>query len=739
MVESHTIRLFFVEDDRIDQMAFEKFVLKEKLPYEYIIANSINDAKTILKENRFDIVLCDFQLNDGNAFDLFKLANDTPIIIVTGTGDEEIAVTAMKAGAYDYLIKDIQGNYLKTVPVTIENALNRKRYEHELQEYKERLKELVEARTNELKTEIIRRKHAEDLLKNLNVAALAMENAMSHQDIFKAVAREVQKNNLTCTISLIDEKNQRLNLHFQDFDSSMIKKIESVMHTEITKVPISYQSFPILKEIIEKRNTIFLENLSTLIVQIIRRFNPDFANTSIFNIHSMHTILAPFIVNDQITGVFSIHSSELSREDIPTITAFVNQIAATWHKLNLMKDLANSLDELKRTQDQLLRAQKLEAIGRLAGGVAHDFNNLLTAILGNAELIQSDLKANSHLYDEVNEIMKAARRAASLTNQLLAFSRRQSLQRKIIDLNDVIINMEKMLRRLIGENIHLQTHLSKNLGKIKVDVGQMEQLIMNLAINASDAMPSGGVLRISSANINIGDDYCHHYTFARTGKFIRLIIADDGTGIQPDILDHIFEPFFSTKIPGQGTGLGLSVVYGIVKQHEGWITVQSEVDKGTKFEIYFPQEFAIEKDEPQFGMELTSLRGNGERILLIEDEISVSRVTTKALIENGYVVHATDNAKKAMDIFTCEQGHFDLIFSDVVLPDKSGVEFLEEILQVHPNMHVLLSSGYTDQKSQWPIIQAKGFKFIQKPYILIDLLKAIKELVTSTVPVSSHA
>ncbi|MBN2008778.1 response regulator [candidate division KSB1 bacterium] len=737
MVDQSRIKLFLVEDDRIDQMAFEKFVEKENLPYEYIVAGSIKSAKTYLTKHKFDIILSDFQLNDGNAFELFDKVNETPIIMVTGTGDEEIAVTAMKAGAYDYLIKDMNGNYLKTLPVTVENALNRKRYERELNEYRERLEELVDARTNELKSEIIRRKHAEQLLKTLNTAALAMENAMSHKDIFSAVSKELKKINYACTIMLIDEEQQSLIPKYKNFDAEIISEIQNHFNIDLQNLHISYQSIPIFLEVVKNRKTVFTENLSSLLTHFISNTLPEFNEAHIKSRHTDNAIFAPLIVNDKITGILSIHSSELSIEDIPTITAFSNQIAATWHKSNLMQDLANSLDQLRRTQDQLLRAQKLEAIGRLAGGIAHDFNNLLTAILGNAELIQTDIESNSPISDEVNEITKAARRAASLTNQLLAFSRRQTLQPKVLDLNDIVSNIEKMLRRLIGENITLQTNLDDMLGNIKADPGQMEQLIMNLAINSSDAMPEGGVISIITENTTITDDYCRDQAFARPGEFVQLTVSDTGTGIPPHVLENIFEPFFSTKGPRQGTGLGLSVVYGIVKQHEGWITVHSEVNKGTVFQIYFPVESELPKDEPDYYVEMTSLKGNGERILLIEDEISVSRVATKALLENGYVVFSTFSTSEAMEVFQKENGNFDLIFSDVVLPDKTGIEFMEEILKTHPQMHVLLSSGYTDQKSQWPIIKAKGFRFVQKPYALIDLLKAIRELIVTDVHVEA--
>ena len=396
---------------------------------------------------------------------------------------------------------------------------------------------------------------------------------------------------------------------------------------------------------------------------------------------------------------------------------------------NVLRILGTITDitDRKQLENQLLQAQKLEAVGRLAGGVAHDFNNLLTAIIGNAELLLEDLPPGNQIETDIGEIKKAADRAASLTRQLLAFSRRQPLQKRIIDLNTVVTNMKKLLQRIIGEDINLITSLDTKLIRIKADSAQIEQVIMNLTVNAYDAMPDGGKLIIKTQNVTINNKQSTFMPESQTGKFVCLSIIDTGIGMDIAILNQIFEPFYSTKGPSKGTGLGLSVVYGIVKQHEGWINVLSEVNQGSTFKIYFPA-FLKSIDYPV--EELVSNRlcqGNKERILLVEDEEAVRKFTKKALKYNGYIVYVASSAMEAFEVFDREKGDFDLVFSDVVLPDKTGIQLIDHLLSLKPDLPILLCSGYTDQKSQWSLIRQRGFRFLQKPYELSDLLCAIRE------------
>jgi|GEM_PF-1531700 len=384
--------------------------------------------------------------------------------------------------------------------------------------------------------------------------------------------------------------------------------------------------------------------------------------------------------------------------------------------------------EREKLEEQIRHAQKMKAIGILAGGVAHDFNNLLTAILGNAELLLDVIHSSDPMRLEIEEIKKAAERAATLTRQLLAFSRRQPLQKMVVDLNSIVLNIKNMLNRLIGEDIQLITHLEPKLRRNLADPGQIEQVIMNLTVNASDAMTYGGKLIIKTENVMLNEDDCQKLRDARPGRFTCLSVQDTGTGIDKKIIPQIFDPFFSTKGPGSGTGLGLSVVYGIVKQHEGWIDVESEIGRGSNFKVYLPVISIATEEECIEKISLFGLQGHGERILLVEDEEEVLNFASRALVKNGYHVTRATSTGEALEVFEKERGNFHLVFSDVVLPDQSGLQLVNELQLRKPELLVLLSSGYTEQKAQWSMIRDQGYRFLQKPYNLFELLQTVMDV-----------
>jgi two-component system cell cycle sensor histidine kinase/response regulator CckA len=383
--------------------------------------------------------------------------------------------------------------------------------------------------------------------------------------------------------------------------------------------------------------------------------------------------------------------------------------------------------EKEAIQAQLLQAQKMEAVGLLAGGIAHDFNNLMTVIIGYSQLALSSLGDGDSLRESIEVVNRAGRRATSLTQQLLAFSRKQILEPKVLNLNTVVTGMGEMLRRLIGEDIELRFVLEPALDWVKADPGQIEQVIMNLVVNAREAMPEGGKIVVETNNVTLNQDTCQSMPEARPGMFVSLSVTDTGVGIDKENIGQIFEPFFSTK--KVGTGLGLSVVYGIVKQHEGWIDVCSRPGQGSMFQIYLPSTSVETEQKPKEEMSLDELRGNGERILLVEDEESVRGFAATVLGEGGYVVFEAASAEQALDVFEREDGDFCLVFSDVVLPDDTGLQLADQLLAHNPELGILLCSGYTDEKSQWSAIQERGFQFLRKPYTLVDLLDTVKEVI----------
>jgi PAS domain S-box-containing protein len=392
--------------------------------------------------------------------------------------------------------------------------------------------------------------------------------------------------------------------------------------------------------------------------------------------------------------------------------------------------LVNDITERKQLEEQLRQVQKMEAVGRLAGGIAHDFNNLLSVIIGYGDLTLRKLPEESPLRRSVEEIKKAGERAAALTRQLLAFSRKQVLQPKVINLNDVVVEMEKLLRRLIGEDIELRAALEPGLGSVKVDPGQIEQVLMNLCVNARDAMPRGGKLTIGTENVYLDEEYTAHHVSVAPGRYVMLAVSDTGTGMDEQTRARIFEPFFTTKEAGKGTGLGLSMVYGIVRQSGGYIWVYSEVGRGTSFKIYLPRtdEGAQEYREPPGPAE--GLAGT-ETILLTEDDELVRAMTHAILSDHGYRVLAAANGEAALSVCERTEGPIHLLITDVVMPGMSGRELAERLARLRPEMRVLFMSGYTDDAIVHHGVLNEGINFIQKPFSPDALARKVREVLAS--------
>jgi len=409
--------------------------------------------------------------------------------------------------------------------------------------------------------------------------------------------------------------------------------------------------------------------------------------------------------------------------EFASISPIKNVDGQITHYLGVKEDIT----ERKKLQQQLIQSQKMEAIGKLAGGVAHDFNNLLTVINGYADLLLYKLSSDDPPYKAIRQIKLAGERAASLTEQLLAFSRRQLIQPKILNLNDVVADTEKMLRRLIGEDIDLVTRLSPNLGNIKADPSQIDQVIMNLVVNARDAMPQGGKLTIETANVYLDDVYVKEHEQVQPGDYVMLAISDSGKGMDEETCSRIFEPFFTTKGPGEGTGLGLSTVYGIIKQNRGYVWVYSEPDKGTTFKIYLPR-VPEESQEQKIAPDSRKTTSGSETILLVEDDENVREFSSRILKENGYFVLEADRGSSAIKISQQYEGTIHLLLTDVVMPEMSGRELSEHLSRLRPEMKIIYVSGYTDNAIVHHGVLDKNTHFIQKPFAPKVLLEKIREV-----------
>jgi len=391
-----------------------------------------------------------------------------------------------------------------------------------------------------------------------------------------------------------------------------------------------------------------------------------------------------------------------------------------------LEDLRGEMRRREELEQQLIQAQKMEAVGRLAGGVAHDFNNLLTVILGYNEMLRDHLKNDPVGSEYVGEVLRASERASALTNQLLAFSRRQVSVPRQVDLNDLVRNIDKMLRRIIGEDVRLEVKLASALPEIEVDPGQIDQVIMNLAVNSRDAMPAGGQLVIETAAIRLTEEYAATHVSPAPGSYALLTVSDTGMGMDSATQARIFEPFFTTKEQGKGTGLGLSIVYGIVKQNGGEILVYSEPGKGTAFKIYLPAAGQSAQPAPAAVTDTTPQQATGA-ILLVEDEDQVRNLTRAMLSRLGHRVFDFGSGAAALEFLRSRSEEIDLLVSDIVMPQMSGLDLAREAEALRPGIRLLLMSGYTETSVSTQGLIAPGTVFIHKPFTAASLREKVAE------------
>ena len=534
----------------------------------------------------------------------------------------------------------------------------------------------------ELQKELAVHNRTERLLRALHVAGLAMEKAVSPDEVFVTVGEELGRMGLLCA------------LHLSSDDRS--------------QVSLAYASPALFPEGLPSGSTPLAQNrvFGAMAGGAHAVFEPG-------------AIVAPLQFEDRLLGFLTVFSPEIGLDDIPAVQVFANEIAAAWRKAQLVGELRRSLQDLQRTQEQLIQSQKMEAVGRLAGGVAHDFNNQLTAIMGYADILRSSLADGDPRRDEVAEIQRAASRAAELTRQLLAFSRKQVLRPQIVDLNDLVREMRGMLQRLIGENIRLATLCADAPMRVRADPSQLEQVVMNLAVNARDAMPDGGLLEIATENEP-----------ARAGQtdgpFHILRVTDSGTGMSPEVMSRLFEPFFTTKEPGRGTGLGLSTVYGIVQQSGGAITCSSAPGEGTTFVIRLPSTTEL-PGEVGHPLEKKIARGM-ETILVIEDEAQVRELVRRILSSEGYSVLTAPSGEEGCAIIKAG-ADVQMVITDLVLPGSvSGIDVARHTLADERGIRLLCISGYSEELVSGASALLSSAPFLQKPFSGSDLLKKVRSI-----------
>jgi two-component system cell cycle sensor histidine kinase/response regulator CckA len=415
-----------------------------------------------------------------------------------------------------------------------------------------------------------------------------------------------------------------------------------------------------------------------------------------------------------------------------TVQLSVRAVRSGAGQVEYYETFVRDVTDQRRLQQQVLQSQKMEAVGRLAGGIAHDFNNLLTVITSYSDLLLEDLAPGDAKRDDLEQVRKAADGAAALTRQLLAFSRQQVVEPRVVSLNTVVEGLQKILRRVIGEDIDLTTTLAPDLGAVRADVGQLEQVLMNLAVNARDAMPTGGRLTVETANVEHDPEFARHREAAAVRRFAMLAVSDTGCGMDEATKARIFEPFFTTKEPGKGTGLGLATVYGIVKQAGGFIWVYSEPGQGTSFKIYLPQvEAAAERVTAVAGARVP---GGTETVLLVEDAAAVRAVTKQVLERQGYTVLEAADGEAAVQLAQRHHGAIHLLLTDVVMPRVSGRDLAQQLGRVRPDLKVLYASGYTDDSVVRHGILESGIAYLQKPFTPESLARKVRDVLDAPQP-----
>lgn len=754
------VTILHLEDDPLDAELIRETLVSQGLKPNIFRAETENQFRLGLQNGNVNLILADYALPAFDGISALKIArelrSDLPFIFVSGTIGEEVAIESLKSGATDYVLKQ----RLQRLGLSIHRALTtaseqrrREEADRALRESEERhrlffegsplpmwvydLETLKFLAVNEAaiehygysREEFLARRIV-DIRPTVEVERLLAYINQPHPAINAAgVWRHCTKNGTLIEVEITS--------HRIDYFG---RAAEVVLANDITERMRAEQA---LRES-EERYRELVENAHDIIYEHDLNGNYTSINkageriTGYSHEETLHLDLTKTIAPEFLEKVHDMLRRKLAGE---TITAYeLETIAKDGHRISLeinsslvfqnglavgVQGIARDVTERKQLEEQLRQSQKLEAIGQLAGGVAHDFNNLLTVISGYSDLLLRKLPTEGPLRAHASEIKKAGDRASGLTRQLLAFSRKQILQPKLLDLNGVVSDLDRMLRRLIGEDVDLLTITEPGLGQVKADPGQIEQVVVNLVVNARDALATGGKVTIETANARLTPDYVYQHAQCVPGAYVMLAISDNGSGIDPAIRDRIFEPFFSTKGAGKGTGLGLSTVYGIVKQSGGHIWVYSEADKGTTFKIYLPRvDDGINGDnDPK---QLAAVLGGNETILLVEDEGQVRQIAQQILESLGYRVMTAENGEQALTLATAYPDEINLMVTDVVMPQMGGRELVERLSPLRRDLRVVFMSGYTDDAIVRHGLIDDRLEFIQKPFTADSLARKIR-------------
>jgi len=763
------VRILLVEDSDDDVVLFRHLlaVSLPGVPVHLARASAIVPALEQLQQAAYDVVFLDYQLGMETGLDLLRELRgrglEVPVVFLTGHGDEQLAVQAMKCGACDYLSK------AKLDASTLQRTL---RFAISLQEHQSRLKlAQAELRSREQRFRALV-ENAFDATVLMNAEGMIQWASNSCPRVLGIEAQGLLGSNGFDLLNgddtslarhwwkeLLGHPGEPLQVAFRHKNGSW-RDIEGIGTNWLREPAVGAVVFNFRDVTDRRRAEEKLRKLSSAVEQAadtvvitdregrIEYVNPAFelltgytreeavgqnprllksgTQDARFYQEMWQTILRGEVYRGVMIN--RKKNGELYYAE-KTITPVRDSEGRITHFISNDRDIT----ERRKLEEQLLQVQKMDAIGQLAGGVAHDFNNLLMVISSYAELMMDTLAPDTALRHHGEEILKASRRAADLTRQLLTFSRKQVQVLRVLDLNHVLQDICQTLPRLIGEDMQLSLQLGKQLWPIKADPVQVEQIVMNLATNARDAMAHGGQLTLETRNVELDEDYCRVHPEAAPGEHILLAVSDSGAGIDPAILPRIFEPFFTTKEKGKGTGLGLATIYGIVKQSGGHITVHSEAGVGTTFKIFLPRVPADAAGLEPVPRSSRHLDGN-ETVLLVEDEDAVRESEREYLEQHGYTVLAAANGPAALELAASCGRQIQLLVSDVVMPKMSGSELGEQLVARRPGLKVLYVSGYAENTVLQHGLADLGSRFLQKPFTLKALAAKIREVLDTPKP-----
>lgn len=774
-------RIMVLEDN--EELAI---LIKKNLTRHGFVISVCSDEKNAISqllENSHDILLMDYQLKEMTGKDIIyqleQKGHSIPFIIMTGHGDEKIAVEMMKMGAMDYVVKDV--NFIELLPTILQKAVgalqtqwNLKQVEKSLKKSEEQYRTLFENSLDAI------------TFMGGNPSRMMMVNpAFSKMTGYSP--EEVLSFSLEDLWEIVHIEDRPVVKQFfcdqitrNKFEFRIVRKDGTIRWVEVMNSISTNRGERAIQSIY--RDITERKNAEDELKKSEERFKLaiEAATHGIFdwNFKTNEMYFSPFYFKmlgyqfNEFPPSVDTWKALFHPDDLPAALELVSQYHAnkiTSHQIefrmksksgewkwilsrgkiverdihgNSVRLIGTHVDitshkqaeaERSKLENQLRQAQKMEAVGQLAGGIAHDFNNLLFVITGYSEMMLEEIPKDSKLYNWMNHIMKTTERATTLVRQLLLFSRKEAMQLKTIQLNELIQNMMKMIQRIIGEHIFLEFSPDNTLHQVIADPGQIEQVIMNLCVNARDAMPDGGSILIETQNVTIDDEYCKHHTWAKPGDYVMCSVSDTGVGIPKEIIDHIFEPFFTTKEVGKGTGLGLSAAYGIVKSHNGMIHVYSHPGSGSTFKIYLPAYKEISSTPPvkETKLKIPNVTGSGATILVAEDEESVRNMISQILELNGYRVISAKDGEEAIRIFEQLADQITLVLLDVVMPKMSGTKVLQKIKLVKPDIPVILMSGYSKGVLNYMFSSTHQYEMLQKPYSYVELLLKIQQLMSS--------